>query len=1095
MQLHPRHFGRELREKLVSKLMKDVEGTCSGRHGFVVAITGIEDIGKDIIRDGTGFVTFPVKYLCVVFRPFKGEILEATVTMVNKGLAGSGVGFSAGIWRELDAGEALDDGGHDNQVSRSNDGSLFKQDRQTKHNNNTNDINTVSSPVSIAGPSFVNVASQISLNADGSSASTNAFEEHYFERFSPFKNEFSLAHVPMVTPIDDTRIFGNAYDDDVLEEEVDLNNVDSSYAIPKATKFHKDHPQDQTLADLPKVKWAIGTKWVYRNKKDERGIVIKNKARLVTQGNTQEKGIDYDEVFAPVARIEAISTPKVSNKPLIKDEEAEDVDIHLYRLMIGSLMYLTASRPDITFAVHHLTWKPTLIVIMLEPVLTGNPQPEVVNFLARAKDGRCFMDTFEVTTGNTLLSTAGLTTARQRVNDQEQIQALVDKQKVIITEDIIRSDIRFDDAEGTACLPNEKIFEGLTRMGAKTTAWNEFSSTMSYAIICLADNQKFNFSKYIFDHMVKSLEGGIKFYLFPRFLQIFLDNQVEGMARHKKMYVISSHTKKIFANMRRIGAGFSGKKQKPRRKQRKETEVSHDESEDEDNVPTPSSDPLPNGEDSYTLHELMVFCTSLQEQRKPSSRGLRRLMKIGSGRRVKTTLENDSLGTQEDTSKQGRMIEEIDQDDEIALDADTQGRKNDDEIFRVDDLTGEEVVTTAADKVSAAPTTDVTEDDITMAQALTALKSVKPTIPAAATKVTTAVLTPRAKGIVFHKQKQSHIPIVFSSKDKGKAKIIEPDVPIKKKYHIRMDEEYAKQLEAEEQEATRLNRAQQDEKANISWDNTQAMMEADSLLAERVQAREREEFFEVQKARLLVKLIGKRKKHFAAFRAQERINKPPTKAQMREAQKSSRKEAQESSTNRTAKSHESYMSKKQKVDENVDPVVDDTEELKKCMEIVPDDGDENFNREDVEVMWAIVKDRFKKEKPVEDMDNLLFRTLKTMFEHNVEDNIWTYQQGLAKVKNWKLFESCGVYCITMHRIIYYLLVKKVYPLTRNTLHQLWNDVRLQVDYDAEMAYDLLRFIRKQLMKVSAAEITAAYGVSAVKWIKTCEEIKICWSKR
>ncbi|KAK1409007.1 hypothetical protein QVD17_41243 [Tagetes erecta] len=84
MQLHPRHFGRDLREKLVSKLMKDVEGTCSGRHGFVVAITGIENVGKGIIRDGTGFVTFPVKYQCVVFRPFKGEILEAVVSMVNK---------------------------------------------------------------------------------------------------------------------------------------------------------------------------------------------------------------------------------------------------------------------------------------------------------------------------------------------------------------------------------------------------------------------------------------------------------------------------------------------------------------------------------------------------------------------------------------------------------------------------------------------------------------------------------------------------------------------------------------------------------------------------------------------------------------------------------------------------------------------------------------------------------------------------------------------------------------------------------------------------------------------------------------------------
>ncbi|GKD12928.1 putative ribonuclease H-like domain-containing protein, partial [Tanacetum coccineum] len=62
-----------------------------------------------------------------------------------------------------------------------------------------------------------------------------------------------------------------------------------------------------TLVDLPNRKRAIGTKWVYRNKKDERGSVIKNKARLVAQGYTQEKGIDYDEVFAPVSRIEAIT--------------------------------------------------------------------------------------------------------------------------------------------------------------------------------------------------------------------------------------------------------------------------------------------------------------------------------------------------------------------------------------------------------------------------------------------------------------------------------------------------------------------------------------------------------------------------------------------------------------------------------------------------------------------------------------------------------------------------------------------------------------------------------------------------------------------
>nr|GFB53753.1 putative ribonuclease H-like domain-containing protein [Tanacetum cinerariifolium] len=60
------------------------------------------------------------------------------------------------------------------------------------------------------------------------------------------------------------------------------------------------------LVDLPSGKRAIGTKWVFRNRKDEKGIMIRNKARLFLQGHTQEEGIDYEEVFAPVARIEAI---------------------------------------------------------------------------------------------------------------------------------------------------------------------------------------------------------------------------------------------------------------------------------------------------------------------------------------------------------------------------------------------------------------------------------------------------------------------------------------------------------------------------------------------------------------------------------------------------------------------------------------------------------------------------------------------------------------------------------------------------------------------------------------------------------------------
>ncbi|GJW80568.1 copia protein [Tanacetum coccineum] len=79
-----------------------------------------------------------------------------------------------------------------------------------------------------------------------------------------------------------------------------------------------------TLVDLPSGKKAIGTKWVNRNKKDERGIVVRNKARLVAQGYKQEEGIDYDEVFAPVARVEAISLRTASDKALTKDEDGED---------------------------------------------------------------------------------------------------------------------------------------------------------------------------------------------------------------------------------------------------------------------------------------------------------------------------------------------------------------------------------------------------------------------------------------------------------------------------------------------------------------------------------------------------------------------------------------------------------------------------------------------------------------------------------------------------------------------------------------------------------------------------------------------------
>ncbi|GKF34770.1 hypothetical protein Tco_0107970 [Tanacetum coccineum] len=151
-------------------------------------------------------------------------------------------------------------------------------------------------------------------------------------------------------------------------------------------------------------------------------------------------------------------------------------------------------------------------------------------------------------------------TARAKtINGVRQIQVLIDKKKLIITETSIRSDLHLEDARGTNCLPTATIFEELAQMGSKSTAWNEFSSTMASLIICLDTNQRFNMSKYIFDAMVKHLDGWVKFLMYLQFLQVFINQQLGDMSHHKQIYVNPSHTKKIFASMKREGNDFFGR--------------------------------------------------------------------------------------------------------------------------------------------------------------------------------------------------------------------------------------------------------------------------------------------------------------------------------------------------------------------------------------------------------------------------------------------------------------------------------------------------------------------------------------------------------
>nr|GEX89874.1 hypothetical protein [Tanacetum cinerariifolium] len=169
-------------------------------------------------------------------------------------------------------------------------------------NNSSNGVNAASSSVSTAGQNFIN-----STNDSSAAGPSNTSASPTAANSSDMPNLEDLTH---------------SNDTDDVGAEADINNLESIISVSPipTTRIHKDHPTSQIISDLslttqtrsmilvelPYGKRAIGTKWVYRNKKDERGLVIKNKARLVAQGHTQEEGIHYEEVFAPVARIEAI---------------------------------------------------------------------------------------------------------------------------------------------------------------------------------------------------------------------------------------------------------------------------------------------------------------------------------------------------------------------------------------------------------------------------------------------------------------------------------------------------------------------------------------------------------------------------------------------------------------------------------------------------------------------------------------------------------------------------------------------------------------------------------------------------------------------
>nr|GEV26337.1 ribonuclease H-like domain-containing protein [Tanacetum cinerariifolium] len=494
---------------------------------------------------------------------------------------------------------------------------------------------------------------------------------------------------------------------------------------------------------------------VERNKKDERGIVVRNKARLVTQGHTQEVGIDYKEVFSLVARIKAIRL------------------FLAYASFMGFMVY----QMDVKSAFLYVTIEEEVYVC--QPSWFEDPNHLVkVYKVVKALYG--LHQDPKACSGEPLLSSS---------NDVTRLQALVNKKRVVVIEATIRDALHLHDAEGVDCLSNEEIFTELARMGR-------------------------NFSKYIFESLVRNVDSSTKFYMYPRFINLIIQNQLGDLSTHFTKYISPTLTQKVFANMRRVGKGCSGvetplfedrepEEQGDVKEHRNEEEQGNADTTAEEpktaipedaanDQPIPSSTPLtppPQQPQDEALDacaalarrvehmkqdkvaqdlEIIKLNTRVKKQEKTNKAEtlkLRKLRKIGTSQRVDTF--DDTL--MKYVSNQRRVID-MDEDavkeaDEVReYTVDTQVERRQADIYNIDMDYAAKVLSMQEEEsegtVSAAAIPSAVPETISAAAAI-------PTDPGDESSVKT--------------------PTKTSSKDKGKGILVEEPKPMMKKQQVGLD--------------------------------------------------------------------------------------------------------------------------------------------------------------------------------------------------------------------------------------------------------------------------------------------------------------------
>ncbi|GJS05589.1 hypothetical protein Tco_0322097 [Tanacetum coccineum] len=338
-----------------------------------------------------------------------------------------------------------------------------------------------------------------------------------------------------------------------------------------------------------------------------------------------------------------------THKPLLKDADGEDVDEHMYRLMIGSLMYLTSSRPDIIY----LKGQPKLGL--------WYPKDSPFDLMAYTDSGY-----------------AGASLDRKSTIGGYQFLGcrLISwqcKKQTVVANSITEAEY----VAASSCCVKNPVFHSKTKHIEIRHHFIRDSNEKK-----LIQMIKIHTDKNVADLLTKAfdnVDSSVKFLVYPS-----TQRRIWELLKLVQK-VLSGAVTPLFPTMMVQAQEEMGE------------EPIADEAANEENVPTHSNDPLLSGEDSLKLNDLMeiLYKIAIKEsltEKKGGSRThkLKRLFKVGRFAQVISS-EDEGLGDQEDASKQGRKIDDIDQDAEVTLVDETQGRYDDAQMFDIDLFNGEEV--------------------------------------------------------------------------------------------------------------------------------------------------------------------------------------------------------------------------------------------------------------------------------------------------------------------------------------------------------------------------------------------------------------------